>query len=145
MSEKYWLDKMNENPRYREIWEKIKELPFHETTEIILDLEAKLAEKDATIEYLKDEKDGIEQANECLNKMFIEVKEEIAEKEKEIEIEKKVSDWLYDIHNRTGYEQEVSEKCKTATEIKAQFQLYEYCKNQFINNLRSEVKKKLKD
>lgn len=50
MSEKYWLDKMNENPRYREIWEKIKELPFNETTEIILDLETKLVEKDELLE-----------------------------------------------------------------------------------------------
>lgn len=49
-------------------------------------LEEQLAEKDAMIEYLKDEKDGIEQANECLNKMFIEVKEELAEKEKEHEL-----------------------------------------------------------
>lgn len=53
MSEKYWLDKMNENPRYREIWEKIKELPFNETTEIILDLEAKLAESEESIKYLQ--------------------------------------------------------------------------------------------
>ena len=55
MSEKYWLDKMNENPRYREIWEKIKEQPFHETTEMILDLEAKLAESEKKARtYAKD-------------------------------------------------------------------------------------------
>ena len=48
-NEEYWLDKMNKNPRYREIWEKIKEQPFHQTTEMILELELKLAEKDEEI------------------------------------------------------------------------------------------------
>ena len=95
-----------------------------------------LAEKDAEVQSWKDGTMVIK-----LGKL----EEQLAEKEKEIEIEKEVADWLYDIHNRTGFEQEVSEKFKTATEVTAQFQLYEYCKNQFINDLRSEVKKKLKD
>lgn len=55
-------------------------------------LKQQLEEKDAEIEYFKDEKDGIEQANELLNKMFIEVKDELAEKEKEIEELKKCGD-----------------------------------------------------
>lgn len=53
-NEEYWLDKMNKNPRYREIWEKIKEQPFHQTTEMILELEAKLADKKNLLGLIAD-------------------------------------------------------------------------------------------
>ena len=54
-------------------------------SKLLKQLKQQLKEKDAEIEYLKNEKDGIEQANELLNKMFIEVKEELEGKNKEIE------------------------------------------------------------
>ena len=96
---------MNENPRYREIWEKIKELPFHKTTEIILDLEAKLAESksklrvsnshlaSSQLEYNKLKKEYDEQEKLLSEKMasnsrlqfdFDQLKQQLAEKEKEI-------------------------------------------------------------
>ncbi len=136
----------------------------------LADLEAKLAESKVIIKGGKEEiKDLHRKINEiverdmnCIQQLkqqladtdklmqeylskCLSLEEQLAEKEKEIEIEKEVSDWLYDIHNRTKFEEEVTQKYKTATEITKQCNLYEHCKNQFINDLRSEVKKKLKN
>ena len=117
MSEKYWLDKMNENPRYREIWEKIKELPFNETTEIILDLEAKLDEKTRIAEgysELFDKKQHENYEQFCEIQKF---KQQLAEKEKEKEDWKRAFEELaldsidYESYNATvdEYEKEIEE------------------------------------
>ena len=110
----------------------VKEIVFLDKKLENLNKEFELAQEHngKTVEYWQDE--------------YSQLKQQLAEKEKEIEIEKKVSDWLYDICNRTKFEEEVAQKYKTVTEITKQCDLYEHCKNQYINDLRSEVKKKLK-
>lgn len=108
-------------------------------------LKQQLAEKDQAIQVLQEINQSLGQTCNNDAKEIERLREQLAEKEKEIEIEKKVSDWLYNIQNRTKFEEEVTQKYKTATEITKQCNLYEHCKNQYINDLRSEVKKKLKD
>ena len=96
MSEKYWLDKMNENPRYREIWEKIKELPFNETTEIILDLETKLAESEKLNKILYDSNESAERilrmSTHEETKEILQLKQQIIEECKEHQEFCKVAD-----------------------------------------------------
>lgn len=75
-NEEYWLDKMNKNPRYREIWEKIKEQPFHQTTEMILELESKLEEV-----FTKEDVEGLIKDREETIKVL---KFELAERDESI-------------------------------------------------------------
>ena len=142
-----------------EIWNGLKDKTkmidyLIESKRTIADLETKLAESEKTEDgaFWFEKWQHKKRDYDSVYKAYIEncaevdqLKQQLAEKDQEIEIEKKVSDWLYNIHNRTKFEEEVTQKYKTATEITKQCNLYEHCKNQFINDLRNEVKKKLKD